>query len=425
MLFSIFGTAVGYLLFAVSHSILLLFAARVVDGITGGNISTAQAYLSDITPAEDRSKILGIFGAIFGLGFAMGPGVGALITMLPGVWGSNLGLGLITASLSFVNWAMALRRLPETLPASAREHNRLRNAGKRVQVFNITGFKHALALPGLNAIVWISLFATTAFATMQGTYSPFLITRYVRPVVQQYLLHDRTDALNEVARATAINPVAKPTATSGSEGAPVDTEIASDAPYPPSMGGDIEGGSTMTSLGFTLRRVEKELVRPRATRMAAWIFAAIGLTALLVQGGLIGPIKKRIGEINMVIIGTMLMAIGLALVPLPSTFIGQFPVMALLAFGNSIATPVLTALVSELSPEHERGEIIGVYQSVGSLGRIMGPNIGGHLFNSISPGAPYFSGGGIMLMSLYMAFKLRASRRKAGPLPSELARVEA
>jgi MFS family permease len=148
-------------------------------------------------------------------------------------------------------------------------------------------------------------------------------------------------------------------------------------------------------------------VRPRSAQLAAWIFAVIGLTALVTQGGLIGPIKKRIGEVNMVLAGTLLMAIGLAMVPFPKSIMGEYPIMMLLAFGNSIATPVLTALVSELSPENERGEIIGVFQSIGSLGRIIGPNVGGQLFNAISAGAPYFAGAGIMFLSFLIALQLR------------------
>jgi MFS family permease len=98
---------------------------------------------------------------------------------------------------------------------------------------------------------------------------------------------------------------------------------------------------------------------------------------------------------------------------------GEYPVMMLLAFGNSIATPVLTALVSELSPENERGEIIGVFQSVGSLGRIIGPNVGGQLFNAISAGAPYFAGAVIMFFSFVMALQLRNVTQKQGADGSE------
>jgi DHA1 family tetracycline resistance protein-like MFS transporter len=90
-------------------------------------------------------------------------------------------------------------------------------------------------------------------------------------------------------------------------------------------------------------------------------------------------------------------------------FYGEFPIMALLAFGNSIATPVLTALVTELSPEAERGELIGVFQSTQSLGRIVGPIAGGQLFSYFSPSAPYFVGAAVMCLAFFIALKLRGA----------------
>jgi DHA1 family tetracycline resistance protein-like MFS transporter len=123
----------------------------------------------------------------------------------------------------------------------------------------------------------------------------------------------------------------------------------------------------------------------------------------------------------MVLAGTFVMTISLALIPLPSGFYGEFPIMALLAAGNSVAMPVLTALASELAPETERGEILGVFQSVQSLGRIFGPLAGGQLFQYFSPNAPYWVGSAIMFVSFLFALRLRgASPRQNethGPQP--------
>jgi MFS family permease len=408
MLYSIFGTAIGYVIFAFAHSMPLLFLSRTIDGITGGNISTAQAYLSDITPPEERAKTFGLFGATFGIGFALGPVIGALLTHLPGAWGGNLGVGLFTAALSLLNWAMAVKRLPETLSPEVRRVNQ-QNATEnntRWQVIKVQSFRHAFRLPGLGRIMWISLFATIAFATLQGTYTLFLIKQYTRPEVQTFI---RTNPQGAIAEARSSGGIADSAvaALSTHESETGTPASAVNEPYPPSMGGDFNLAGQPAPEGSSWREIEKALVRPRSAQLAAWIFAVIGLTALVTQGGLIGPIKKRIGEVNMVLAGTLLMAIGLALVPLPKSIMGEYPVMMLLAFGNSIATPVLTALVSELSPENERGEIIGVFQSIGSLGRIIGPNVGGQMFNFFSAGAPYFAGAGIMFLSFLIALQLR------------------
>ena len=102
-----------------------------------------------------------------------------------------------------------------------------------------------------------------------------------------------------------------------------------------------------------------------------------------------------------------MIAFALALVPLPDAVLGQFPGAALMAIGNGISAPILTAMVSLFAPEDERGEIIGVFQSTQSLSRILGPQIGGILFGLISPSAPYFVGAAIMMISFVVALGLR------------------
>jgi len=80
LIVSLFGTAIGWFVFALANSLPLLFLGRIIDGITGGNISTAQSYLVDIskTPKE-RTENLGLIGAAFGIGFILGPALGAAL----------------------------------------------------------------------------------------------------------------------------------------------------------------------------------------------------------------------------------------------------------------------------------------------------------------------------------------------------------
>lgn len=77
---SLIGTCASFILFGFANSLILLFAARILDGITGGNISVAQAMVSDISSAEDRAKNFGILGSAFGFGFVIGPAVGGLLS---------------------------------------------------------------------------------------------------------------------------------------------------------------------------------------------------------------------------------------------------------------------------------------------------------------------------------------------------------
>src|SRR5260221_13311774 len=72
LIFSLLGTVVSFVMLALAHSIVLLFLARIVDGLSGGNISTARAYIADITEPKDRARAYGLIGAAFGFGFLMG-----------------------------------------------------------------------------------------------------------------------------------------------------------------------------------------------------------------------------------------------------------------------------------------------------------------------------------------------------------------
>src|SRR5471030_569170 len=75
---SLLGTSVGFLIVGFATTLWMLFAGRILDGITGGNISTAQAYIADVTSRKNRAKGMGLIGAAFGLGFVLGPAIGGI-----------------------------------------------------------------------------------------------------------------------------------------------------------------------------------------------------------------------------------------------------------------------------------------------------------------------------------------------------------
>ncbi len=107
---SIFGTFLGFLLLGFAKSLAMLFAARILDGLTGGNLSIAQAYITDVTEAKDRSRGLGMIGAAFGLGFIIGPVTGGFLSQ----WGYAVP-ALVAAALSFINLVLISAWLPESL----------------------------------------------------------------------------------------------------------------------------------------------------------------------------------------------------------------------------------------------------------------------------------------------------------------------
>ncbi len=101
----------------LARSLAMLFASRVVDGFLGGNISLAQAYISDVTEGKERTKGFGLVGAAFGLGFIIGPAMGGALA-----GGGNYALpALVAAGLSLLNLLGVLVWLPESLPREERE----------------------------------------------------------------------------------------------------------------------------------------------------------------------------------------------------------------------------------------------------------------------------------------------------------------
>ncbi len=114
------GTAVSFFMIAFAPSVAILFVARILDGITGGNIIVAQAYITDITPREKRTQSLGLIFAVFGLGFIVGPALGGILSALFGPTVPFIGAGVAAILTVLLTW----RTLDETLTPEQRLKNR-------------------------------------------------------------------------------------------------------------------------------------------------------------------------------------------------------------------------------------------------------------------------------------------------------------
>jgi DHA1 family tetracycline resistance protein-like MFS transporter len=121
---SLLGTSISFVLFAIgviTKSVSLLFIARILDGITGGNISVAQASIADVTPENRRSKNFAIIGAAFGFGFILGPFLGGVLSNPEVHHLFNASTPFwFSAFLSFINMLFVMTVLPETLPENLR-----------------------------------------------------------------------------------------------------------------------------------------------------------------------------------------------------------------------------------------------------------------------------------------------------------------
>ena len=116
ILTSLFGAGLDYLLMAFAPNLKWLFVGRVISGITGANISAANAYIADVSAPEDRAKNFGMIGACFGVGFIIGPGLGGLL----GSYSLKLPF-IVAACLNLLNWLYGFFVLPESLAKENRQ----------------------------------------------------------------------------------------------------------------------------------------------------------------------------------------------------------------------------------------------------------------------------------------------------------------
>jgi DHA1 family tetracycline resistance protein-like MFS transporter len=181
MLMSLLGSTLSYFLFAFSGSLALLIFSRALAGAFAANISTAQAYIADVTKPEDRAKGMGLIGAAFGIGFTVGPAIG-------GIAGAKLGLaapGIIAGVFCGLNFIAAYFRLEESLPETVRTTNqeRARKLGKSmtaaVRVRQWETFKRVIHDPALFLPVISTFFATFAFSNLEQVFSLFIQTKFV------------------------------------------------------------------------------------------------------------------------------------------------------------------------------------------------------------------------------------------------------
>jgi DHA1 family tetracycline resistance protein-like MFS transporter len=160
LLVSLTGSVVSYLLLAGAWSLETLFAARVLAGVAGANVSVAQAYIADVTTPADRARGMGLIGAAFGLGMVIGPAIGGGLSLL----GARVP-ECFAAGLCLVNVLIAWRRLPESLPPSVRRKSALRHP------LAPASLRETLLRPGAAALLAVFFLVTLSFAVLEGTFS--------------------------------------------------------------------------------------------------------------------------------------------------------------------------------------------------------------------------------------------------------------
>ena len=167
VLLSNFGLALDYVLMALAPSLSWLFVGRVISGITSASVSTAFAYIADITPVERRAAVFGKVGAAFGAGFIIGPAVGGLLggqdPRLP-FW--------VAAALSFANALYGLLILPESLPRDRRSPFRWKSANP------VGALRLLRSNPALARLSVVNFIAQLAHVVLPSTFVLYATYRY-------------------------------------------------------------------------------------------------------------------------------------------------------------------------------------------------------------------------------------------------------
>ena len=165
LLLSIAGTVVSFLLLGLARSLWMLFFSRILDGLLGGNISLAQAYITDVTTEKERARGLGLIGAAFGMGFIFGPAIGGTLSA-----GGNYALpAFAAAGLAFLNLVGVFLWLPESLPPEERAEW----ARSERTAVTARDLVEALRRPCVGPLLQTQLFSALAFSTFETIFSLF------------------------------------------------------------------------------------------------------------------------------------------------------------------------------------------------------------------------------------------------------------
>jgi MFS transporter, DHA1 family, tetracycline resistance protein len=184
--------------------------------------------------------------------------------------------------------------------------------------------------------------------------------------------------------------------------------------------GPVLGAMFLSTLSFVFLEATYALFGERmyglTPRMLGILFTAIGIVGVIVQGGLVGRLVKRMGEARLAMVGAALTALMLGATPYLPTLSMAAIGMAVLAVGQGFLHPTLPTLLSRETNADEQGGILGLGQSLSAAARAIGPVLGGWLFD-MSLSAPYLAGGVVALGVVLLVSRIRVAQSAVGGVP--------
>ena len=311
LLISQIGTVIAFLMIGFAQSAALLFFARVLDGVTGGNIVVAQAYVTDIMPENRRTQALGYVMAAFGLGFIVGPGIGGL---LASAFGPQVPF-LFAAGAALLTVILTWFTLEESLTSEDKARNRDSGLARMRPAELITNVP-------LLAVLVVSFFTRFGMGLLIGTFALF---------AEEVLFSNHDFAA--------------------------------------------------VSLGVGL------------------MLMVVGIGQFLTQIFILPAALKRFSDPLIVLFGAAARAISMFLLALATEPILGTIGTAIFAVGSGLLLPPLQSLVTKTVARELRGGVLGLHQSVMSLGVIISTAISGSLF-ALDPAMPNWLGGSLYCLAM-------------------------
>jgi MFS family permease len=442
LLISTAGAAISYAMFALAAApglsanvaLAVLLASRVFAGICGANISVASAYIADVTPPEKRSRGMGMIGMAFGLGFILGPVIGALSA-------SHLGLagpGWVAAGICTANFLLALAilvesRQPGAAPAAPRP--------------KLAQWTHALKMPRVGFLIGLYFLATFCFACFESTLPLLLGSPALHPddftkpgVLAQKIVSGSdpvsarirsklpAETLQKIGRMNSLE-----SATRRALFDEINVLLKSRDLYDVAAWQQVnlrpETARLVTESlkGDSLRRFNRLLLEDAYPaelkrqifyydeKHIGYLFAFCGLMSAMIQGGMIGRLVKRFGEPKLISSSLVLVGLSLLIIPYATTLGVLLVGLALVSMASGLNRAPTMGMISIFTPQEEQGAILGVTQSAGTLGRIFGPLFATSAY-ALYPHSPYLAGAGLCVIAgLYAASKLRSAKTPHTP----------
>jgi MFS family permease len=176
LIFSQIGTLIGFLILANANVLWLVFVARIIDGLTAGNLSLAQAYIADVTRPSERSKSFAVIGIAFGIGFLIGPAISALLAA-DGNLARPIYAGALLSFCSILCTYFLLPKNPE-IPAPEPGEAPPLPAGKRLSIFDLGEYTKYFKQPGLRLRLWQFFLFAFSFAGFVSGFALYAERRF-------------------------------------------------------------------------------------------------------------------------------------------------------------------------------------------------------------------------------------------------------